>query len=257
VSGRDSRHRRGCRAGLGGVIQAILILMTDVDERAGRPAAVLFDMDGTLVDSERVWDIGLRELAREYGGELSDVARVAMIGGSMDSSMEILHEDIGQPWRDIATSAEWLNNRMTQLYAAELTWRPGARELLTATREAGIPTALVTNTARALVEVALDAIGRHWFDAVVCGDEVAATKPDAEPYLAAARLLGVPIEHCVAIEDSPVGVTSAHAAGAAVIAVPHDAAVTPRAGVRIVDSLTAVDLELLAALSAPLPSANA
>ncbi|MDG4826429.1 HAD family phosphatase [Asanoa sp. WMMD1127] len=216
---------------------------------------MLFDMDGTLLDSERVWDIGLKELAREYGGELSDAARLAMVGGSMDTSMAILHADIEQPWRDADASAVWLIARMAELYRTELRWRPGARELLTATRAAGIPTALVTNTGRELVDIALEVIGRHWFDAVVCGDEVAASKPDPEPYLMAARLLGVPAARCVAIEDSPVGVTSALAAGAAVIAVPHDAAVAPRRGVHIVDSLTAVDLPLLAALTdRPVPT---
>jgi HAD superfamily hydrolase (TIGR01509 family) len=232
-------------------IRAILVLMTDLVQGPDQPAAVLFDMDGTLLDSERVWDIGLRELARSYGGELSDAARLAMVGGSMDSSMEILHADIDQPWRDGDESAAWLIRRMAELYQTELRWRPGARELLSATRDAGIPTALVTNTGRFLVDIALDVLGlRTWFDAVVCGDEVAAGKPDPEPYLMAARLLGVPVERCVAIEDSPVGVTSALAAGAAVIAVPHDAAVAPRRGVHIVDSLTDVDLPLLAALAA-------
>jgi HAD superfamily hydrolase (TIGR01509 family) len=230
-------------------IRAILVLMTDAAQDVHRPAAVLFDMDGTLLDSERVWDVGLRELAQSYGGVLSDAARLAMVGGSMDTSMAILHTDIAQPWRDAGASAEWLIRRMAELYQTELRWRPGALELLTATHEAGIPTALVTNTGRSLVDIALDVLGRHWFDAVVCGDEVTAGKPDPEPYLMAARLLDVPVGRCVAIEDSPVGVTSALAAGAAVIAVPHDAAVAPRRGVHIVHSLTAVDLPLLAALA--------
>ncbi|WP_203716339.1 HAD family hydrolase [Asanoa siamensis] len=210
---------------------------------------MLFDMDGTLLDSEQVWDIGLRELAREYGGELSDPARLAMVGGDMDSSMAILHADIDQPWRDKDVSAAWLVSRMAELFLTELRWRPGARELLATVHDAGIPAALVTNTGRALVDIAIEVIGRQWFAAVVCGDEVTAGKPDPEPYLMAARLLDVPIERCVAIEDSPTGVTSALAAGAAVIAVPHDAAVTPRRGVHVLDSLTTVDLPLLAALS--------
>jgi len=217
------------------------------------PAAVLFDMDGTLVDSERVWAIALRELAREYGGELSEPARLAMIGGDMASSMAILHAEVGQPWRDVAASAAWLERRVTALFRTELEWRPGARALLAATKQAGIPTALVTNTERALAEVALDAIGREWFDVVVVGDEVPATKPHPAPYLTAARLLGVPISRCVAVEDSPVGVASAHAAGAVVLAIPHDAVVDAREGVHLLESLTGADLHLLSRLAGSLP----
>src|SRR6059058_2526175 len=90
--------------------------------------AVLFDMDGTLVDSEKVWDVGLRELARRYGGELSAPARTRMIGTSMAESMDILHADIAQPWRDPVTSVTWLEARVRDLFADGLIWRPGARE---------------------------------------------------------------------------------------------------------------------------------
>ncbi|MEW2382260.1 HAD family phosphatase [Micromonospora sp. NPDC047707] len=209
---------------------------------------MLFDMDGTLVDSEKLWDVALRELAAEYGGVLSAPARLAMVGTSMAASMRILHDDLGQPERDPEASAAWINARILELFRTGLRWRPGALALLGAVRTAGIPTALVTSSGRALVEVALDTLGRDSFDAVVCGDEVDAAKPHPEPYLTAARLLDVPIERCVAIEDSPTGVASALAAGAAVLAVPAEAPLEPRDGVHHLESLTAADLELLAAL---------
>jgi HAD superfamily hydrolase (TIGR01509 family) len=215
-----------------------------------RPAAVLFDMDGTLVDSEKVWDVAINELAAHAGGTLSDRARRAMVGSSMDTSMRILHDDLAMPWRDAAADAVWLSARVHELFAAGLDWRPGAMELLAAVRAAGLPTALVTSTSRKLVEVALDTLGRASFDVVVCGDEVRRTKPDPDPYLTAARLLGVPIDECVAVEDSPAGVASAHAAGAAVLAVPCAVAVTPPAGVQLRDTLLGVDLAVLAALAA-------
>ncbi len=154
------------------------------------PAAVLFDMDGTLVDSEKLWDIGLYELARRYGATLSDAARLAMVGTDMPRTMELLVEDLGRPDLDTAEASAWLGARVAELFVTDLEWRPGALALLRATRAAGIPTALVTSTARQLVEVALDTLGRDSFDVVVCGDEVPATKPDPEPYLIAARLLG-------------------------------------------------------------------
>lgn len=214
------------------------------------PAAVLFDMDGTLVDSEKLWDVALQELAREYGGDLSADARRSIIGTAMAESMRILHDDLGQPERDPEISAAWINARILELFRGGLPWRPGAFELLHAVRAAGIPTALVTSSPRALVEIALDTLGRDTFDVVVAGDEVVAAKPHPEPYLTAARLLGVPIERCVAIEDSPTGVASALASGAAVLAVPAEVPLPDRTGVHQVESLTGVDLEVLAALLA-------
>ncbi|MCF0092056.1 Phosphorylated carbohydrates phosphatase [Micromonospora sp. MH99] len=214
------------------------------------PAAVLFDMDGTLVDSEKLWDVALQELAREYGGDLSADARRSIVGTAMAESMRILHDDLGQPERDPEVSAAWINARILDLFRAGLPWRPGAFDLVHAVRAAGIPTALVTSSPRALVEIALDTLGRDTFDVVVAGDEVVAAKPHPEPYLTAARLLGVPIERCVAIEDSPTGVASALASGAAVLAVPAEVPLPDGTGVHQVESLTGVDLEVLAALLA-------
>ena len=229
----------------------------DTTERLGRPAltptspaAVLFDMDGTLVDSEKVWDVALHELAEHAGGTLSHPARLAMIGSSMASSMQILREDLGQPHRDEAADVAWLEQRVEELFAKGLVWRPGALELLRAVRAAGLPTALVTSTGRRLVEVALDTLGRENFDVVVCGDEVTAAKPDPAPYRTAAQLLGVPIEQCVAIEDSPAGMASAVASGAAVLAVPAELELPPTDGVHLRESLEGVDPAFLATLFA-------
>ena len=208
-------------------------------------------MDGTLVDSEKLWDVALVELATRYGGVLSPAGRRAMVGTSMADSMAILHADLGQQWRDAAVGAAWLEARVAQLFVDGLRWRPGALALLRAVRAAAIPTALVTSTPRHLVEVALDTLGRASFDVVVCGDEVTATKPDPSPYLTAARLLAVPINRCVAIEDSPTGISSALTAGAAVLAVPSAVPIDPVDGLHLLDSLADADLRLLAALLAP------
>ena len=213
-----------------------------------RPAAVLFDMDGTLVDSEKLWDEVLVELAAHYGAGLSAAAREAIVGTSMATAMELLHTDIGQPWRDPQLSAAWVDRRILELFQGGLQWRPGAMELLAAVRRERIPTALVTSSGRALVEVALDTLGRESFDAVVCGDEVDATKPHPEPYLTAARLLGVPIGECVAVEDSATGVRSALAAGATVLHVPAGATVEAIEGAHLRASLDGVDLAFLAGL---------
>ena len=198
-------------------------------------------MDGTLVDSEKVWDVALHELAAHAGGRLSESARMAMIGSSMAVSMQILRDDLGQPDRDEAADVEWLERRVEELFADGLVWRPGALELLRAVRAAGLPTALVTSTGRRLVEVALTTLGRENFDAVVCGDEVSAPKPDPAPYLTAAELLGVKIGDCVAIEDSPTGMASALASGAAVLAVPAELELPPTDGVHLRETLVGVD----------------
>ncbi|WP_106124874.1 HAD family hydrolase [Pseudosporangium ferrugineum] len=211
---------------------------------------MLFDMDGTLVDSEKVWDVALHELAAHAGGTLSESARLAMIGSSMATSMRILREDLGQPDRDEPADVEWLERRVEELFAEGLVWRPGAMELLRAVRAAGLPTALVTSTGRRLVEVALETLGRENFDVVVCGDEVSAPKPDPAPYRRAAELLGVPVDECVAIEDSPTGMASAVASGAAVLAVPAELELPPTDGVHLRDTLVGVDPAYLATVFA-------
>ena len=198
-------------------------------------------MDGTLVDSEKVWDIALGELAERAGGKLSPEARLAMIGSDMSRSMELFREDLNQPDRPAGPDVAWLTDRVFALFAEGLVWRPGAYELLREVRAAGIPTALVTSTGRTLVEVALDTLGRGNFDVVVCGDEVRLPKPDPEPYRTAADLLGVRIEDCVAIEDSPTGVASAVASGATVLAVPAELELPPTTGVRLLATLEGID----------------
>lgn len=205
-------------------------------------------MDGTLVDSEKVWDIALNELAQRAGGTLSIEARHAMIGSSMSRSMRLMREDLGQPDRPEEPDVAWLTDRVFELFAEGLVWRPGAYELLREVRTAGIPTALVTSTGRKLVEVALDTLGRENFDVVVCGDEVRTPKPDPEPYRTAAGLLGVRIEDCVAIEDSPTGVASAVASGAKVLGVPAELELPPTTGVRLLSTLEGIDPHYLAGL---------
>ena len=214
------------------------------------PAGVLFDMDGTLVDSEKVWSVGLDELAAHLGGELSDAARRAMVGTNMAQSMAILHDDVGVV-ADPAQSVRWLEERVAELFAGGLVWRPGAADLLAAVRAAGIPTALVTATHRHLVEVALITIGAANFDAVVAGDDLDETKPHPAPYRTAAELIGADPARCVAIEDSPNGIVSALAAGCVVLGVPCEVALDEQPGVTLVPSLQGVSPADLGRLLSP------
>jgi HAD superfamily hydrolase (TIGR01509 family) len=215
-------------------------------------AAVLFDMDGTLIDSEKIWEVALNDLAERYGGVLSHEARVSMVGASSETTMTIMLADLDQPWRDPVEGADWLDVRAEELFAAGLEWKPGAPQLLAAVRAAGIPMGLVTNTRRALVEVALRTIGADNFDVVVCGDDVAHPKPNPQPYLAAAAGLGVSPARCVAVEDSPAGLASAIAAGCVVVAVPSE---IPLGEVRatVLTSLVEADVAMLRRLAAAGP----
>jgi HAD superfamily hydrolase (TIGR01509 family) len=181
-------------------------------------------MDGTLVDSEKLWDISLAELARHLGGELSVATREAMVGSSMWRTLDMMFDEVGLAHRPetMEEAARWLSRRTEELFRSGLPWRPGALEALRTVRASGLATALVTSTERALVELALESIGREHFDVVVCGDEVPATKPAPDPYLIAAAKLGVEPGRCLAIEDSPTGAASATAAGCAVLVVPNE-----------------------------------
>ena len=217
------------------------------------PAAVLFDMDGTLIDSEKVWDVSLADLATSLGGELSPATRAAMIGSNMDRTMVLMFEDLGLPLDRLAMDegCRFLTKRTEELFHEGLPWRPGASDLLVAVKAAGVPTALVTSTERALTEVALDTIGRDFFDVTICGDEVEGrNKPLPEPYLKAARLLGVDPTDCVAVEDSPTGSASAAAAGCTVLVVPCDVDVPAGPGLVLRETLVGVDVPTLGALLA-------
>lgn len=212
-------------------------------------AAVLFDMDGTLLDSEPLWDAALSALAAHHGGVLSETARLAMVGQNTAESMTIFYRDLGLPEPDPVADRQFVADRMVELLATELSWRPGAAELVAEVRRAGVPTALVTSTVRPLVEVALDStLGRDTFDVVVCGNEVSLPKPHPESYRTAAERLGVPIGRCVAIEDSPTGVASASAAGAVVVGVPGELPLARHDGAHVVGSLVEVDLAYLTRL---------
>ncbi|MCE6998923.1 HAD family phosphatase [Saccharothrix sp. S26] len=216
--------------------------------------AVLWDMDGTLLDSEKLWDIPLYEFVEKLGGTLSLATRQAMVGSSVPRTMSMLFAEVGidrpSP-EDVADGAAWIMRRTEEVFRAGLPWRPGAREALRAVRDSGVPMALVTSTERQLTEVALDTIGRDLFDVTVCGDEVdRRNKPLPDPYLKAARLLGVDPTRCVAIEDSPTGVASAVAAGCTVLVVPCDVPVEQGERRVFRDSLVGVRLEALAPLLA-------
>jgi HAD superfamily hydrolase (TIGR01509 family) len=218
--------------------------------------AVLFDMDGTLVETEELWGEAMSALARELGGRLSAGARERTVGTSMRVAMTVLHADLGVDRSDeeLQRDARWVEDETAALMTSRgIPWRPGARELLTAVRAAGLATALVTTTPRRIAGIVLDRVaaelGSSPFDVTVCGDEVPARKPDPAPYRQAMDALGVEPAGCVVVEDSLVGVTSGLAAGAAVLGVPSLQSLEPRAGLLLRDSLVGVGVAELVDLA--------
>lgn len=211
-------------------------------------AAVLFDMDGTLLDSEKIWDVALHELAASLGGVLTAEARTSMVGANLRHSVGIVHADVGAMDADERASADFLVRRTGELFATDLVFKPGALELLERLHAAAVPTALVTSTVRSLTETCLQFLGRQYFAVSVCGDEVEVPKPGAESYAKAARLLGVAAGDCVAIEDSPTGIASAEAAGCAVLAVPSEVPIAEASTRTVRASLVGVDLSVLGAV---------
>ena len=206
----------------------------------GRPQrleAVLFDMDGTLVETEELWGAALSELAEQLGGVLSAAARRRTVGTSTPVATGILYADLGttRTEQQHADDARWVEDRTAALMGScGVPWRAGARELLTDVREAGVATALVTTTPRRVAGIVLDRIaaelGSSPFDVTVCGDEVPARKPDPAPYRQAMHALGVDPASSLVVEDSLVGVTAGLAAGAVVLGVPSLQPLEPRSG---------------------------
>ena len=225
--------------------------------------AVLFDMDGTLVETEQLWGEALFALAGRLGGRMSEEARQRTVGTSMSVSMRILYDDLGltRSDRQLRADARWVEDETARLMADGVSWRPGARELLAAVRGAGLATALVTTTPRRLADLVLARIGETApgvpaFDVTVCGDEVPARKPDPAPYLQAMSALGVRPAECVVIEDSQAGVGAGLASGAAVLGVPSMQPLATAPGLVRRDTLTGVGLAELAEVLAARDAAS-
>jgi len=184
------------------------------------PAAVLFDLDGTLIDSEPYWLRSERELAESHGAEWTHADGNALIGMSLYDSSRIIKERIGstlEPQQII----DHLTSAVNEHLKREIPWRPGAKQLLRNLKHLGIKTALVTMSMRRTALQVVEAIDFEAFDVVVAGDDVLQGKPHPQPYLKAASLLGVDPTDCVAFEDSITGLLSAEAAGTKAVGIPN------------------------------------
>ena len=211
------------------------------------PNAVLWDMDGTLVDTEPYWMECEFALATKYGGTWTREHGLAVVGGDLIDSATYMREHMGID-RTPRQIVEELLDGVVERVKQEVPWRPGARELLGALRDLDVPCALVTMSWRRFVEPVVDALPEGSFAALVCGDEVAHGKPHPEAYLRAAELLGFPPAETLAIEDSPTGTLSAESAGCQVLVVPSHVAVPPGERRVLLESLVGLEPHDLARL---------
>lgn len=219
------------------------------------PAAVLWDMDGTLVDTEPFWIAAETALLARYGAHWSHEQALQLVGSALPESGRILADHVerttGTRLDAAAVVDELIEAVITQVSAA-VVWRPGALELLRALGAAGVPCALVTMSYRTLAGT-VAAMVPGAFSVVVAGDEVERGKPAPDPYLRAAELLGVDPVSCVVVEDSPTGVASGEAAGAHVLACPHMVPIPAAPGRSRVASLAEVDVAALGRIAAGRP----
>nr|WP_279550597.1 HAD family phosphatase [Leucobacter weissii] len=200
----------------------------------------MWDMDGTLIDSEPLWLEAELEMLRRYGVEMTPDTHRRLIGSGLWEAAEHFRE-LGVPLSADDIVAEWVRGVSEGAAQQGLSWRPGARELLASLAAHGITSVLVTMSVRSFAEQVTSELPANSFAAIVAGDEVRHPKPHPEPYLLGARAAGAPIERCLAIEDSPTGLRAAVASGAVAIGVPNLIGLEGERAHGIWDSLLGVD----------------
>lgn len=193
------------------------------------PAAILFDHDGTLVDTEPVWAAAKVALTAEFGGTWTEQDTLDCLGLSMQFTLDRLRE------RGVNLPDEEINDRLVAkvretLAQQPVEFLPGIERFLLEVRDAQIPAAVVTNATTSVARRTANAAPEGTFSVVIGNDETTHPKPDPQPYLLAAERLGVDPTQCVALEDSPSGVRSATAAGMRVIVVPGELEVPAELG---------------------------
>ncbi|HET6168430.1 MAG TPA: HAD family phosphatase [Marmoricola sp.] len=212
--------------------------------RTERPAAVLWDMDGTLVDTEPYWIEAEYALVAEQGGTWSLEHALNLVGNDLLLSGEYIRKHGGVDLEPAEIVDRLLDGVIARI-RERVPWQPGAVELLAGLVQDGVPCALVTMSYERFVAPVLEALPDGAFAAVVTGDAVTVGKPHPEPYLAAASLLGVEPRDCLAIEDSNTGAKSAEAAGCTVLVVPNHVPVLDGDRRVFRDSLDGLDVTAL------------
>ena len=206
------------------------------------PAAVLWDMDGTLVDTEPYWIETEFEIAKRHGGTWSRAHALNLVGNDLLESGRYIREHMGIDAAPEQIVEELLDGVVARVERA-VPWRPGAVELLAELSRAGTPCALVTMSYERFVAPILAQLPPETFRVIVTGDQVELGKPHPEPYLTAAAALGLRPTDCLAVEDSNTGAKSAESAGCLVLVVENHVPVLPGERRVFADTLVGIDLD--------------
>ncbi len=190
---------------------------------------MLWVMDGTLVDTEPYWMATEREIAAAHGVDWTHEDAMFLVGSDLIDSGRYIKQRLNSE-HSAEEIVELLNGGVIEKVRQHIPWRPGARELLASLHQSGIPCALVTMSYTEFAQAVVSHLPEEFFAAVITGDIVSVGKPHPEPYLTAAKALGVEPDKCVAIEDSNTGAKSAEAAGCRVLVIENHVPVerTPR-----------------------------
>jgi HAD superfamily hydrolase (TIGR01509 family) len=211
------------------------------------PSAVLWDMDGTLIDSEPYWLASESAFAEAHDSNWGHDDGLGVIGMSLYESSKLLKERVGSSLETQEIIDQVTDGVLLRL-EKEIPWRPGARELLKLLRDNNIKTALVTGSMHRMAQKVVEQIGFDAFDVILGGDDVVRGKPHPESYLTAAKMLGVDPANCVAFEDSLTGITAAEAAGTKAVGIAHIVEIPMSEGRILWPTLEGVSLEDLRAL---------
>jgi HAD superfamily hydrolase (TIGR01509 family) len=206
--------------------------------------AVLSDMDGTLLDTEETWRRVIVDVVASRDRAATPAIMAAIEGATLEQASKLLVRALSlveYPWE----LAQEIERRMIGQFQYGVLWRPGAAELIDELSKVGIPLALVTSSPRRWVTILRQTVDLSAFDVVVTVDDVRSPKPDPAPYLLAARQLGFETDHCIALEDSRLGMRSALRAGCRVTLIDGKGQVETPSEVSQVDSLAEVSAAVL------------
>jgi HAD superfamily hydrolase (TIGR01509 family) len=206
--------------------------------------AVLFDMDGLFIDSEPDWHIAESEMMRSNGYDWTPQDQLKCLGGPLERVTVYMSECLNG-----SKTPEQLANlivaEMKQRMSGKVSLMPGALEFSRELGKTEIAQALVSASPRPIVDAVLTGMNEKYFTCSVAAGDIERTKPFPDPYLHAAKLLGVDIKHCLIFEDSPTGLTAARASGAFVVGIPHFVEVLEEPRLKIVKSFNEVSMESL------------